>query len=143
MNKEVIKKYFYWHLLLTNEHSLAYQQPSYYGGFELTQDLLWVPSKRWIDPEMERKLRKYALDEIQEYGIDWDATKTPKMESHLGFNGTGRKSSETSYLEGTIVLNNGTEIEWILSEEDYTIDPFDIVGFLLMKEDHTKFKMKV
>ena len=143
MNKDTIKKLFHWHVLLTNEHSLAYQEPNYYGGFELTQELLFVPSKRWITPEIDQQLRKYALEEIQKYGIDWDKTETPELKKYYEFNGTGRRDAERSILEGVLFLNNGSQIEWIISERDYTLDPFDVVAFLHMKEDHAKFGMNL
>ena len=54
-----------------------------------------------------------ALSLAKKYGIDWEKTKEPVSNRHGEFDGTDRDLDYVEYIEGTLVLKNGTTFNWL------------------------------
>jgi hypothetical protein len=99
-------KQYAWIYMIDNGH--ANMTPSYYGGWDYIDDKGSVDTRgRVVDFNA-----KYA-NQIREIGVDWDATQSPNGRSYSTFEGTFADPGSTEYLEGTLVLKNGSQQRWI------------------------------
>lgn len=105
-------KQFVWAFLLEHGYEVALDaRYSYYRGFQRLYDDYgsWKPTA--IDAE------KLRMDKIAEIGIDWDATKEPIGESQCDFAGTFCDDDESEWLDGTLVLNDGSVRRFVSKDE--------------------------
>jgi len=63
---------------------------------------------------------------IKSVGIDWNKTSTVRDDMENGFEGTFCDSSTVKTMRGELVLNDGTNWEWGMSD----VDPNDIFRFV-------------
>lgn len=96
-------KQFVWAYLLENGYEVAQDaQYSYYGGFRRLYD----DYRSWAPKAIEAE--KLRMDKIANIGINWEATQDPVGESHSEFVGTFCDSDESEWLDGLLVLNDGS-----------------------------------
>lgn len=57
--------------------------------------------------------KKKAIQKIQSTGVDWNKTEAPKDTYEMMFMGTEADSERKEFLEGTLVLTDGTEQRWM------------------------------
>ncbi len=109
-------KQFAWLYLI--EHGKAGCSPSFYGGYEFDRNVR--DTYNAYDIAAYDKIRLTYLETAKRIGVNWTKTKAPKSETHSVFNGTFADAGESEYLDGMLVLNDGSKQHWIAEALEVT-----------------------
>lgn len=96
-------KKFIWGYLIYNK---CVGVPSYWGGIKIPENELTR-----LNCSYKEVYGKY-IEEIEQYGIDWEATKEPQSDRFGTFDGTDNDPDYVECLRGTLILKNGIKQQW-------------------------------
>lgn len=99
-------KQFAWLYLVENGYEGVF--PSYDGGW----DPVDRSRRKTYDYRELQKQTGAALKQIHDVGVDWKKTEAPASNMRSQFEGTFADSSQKEYLEGRLILRDGTAQQW-------------------------------
>lgn len=120
-------KQFAW--LYVVENGIAGKKPSFYGGYKYDEETRVrfpnVDKNSWIYPP-DTTVHDTFIKDLKTIGVDWEKTKPPTSSFVSEFNGTFNEASTKEYLEGIIILKDGSKQNWIADKLEVS-NAFDMM----------------
>lgn len=113
-------KQFAWMYLISK--GTANKTPSFYGGDDVVDTSYKGVTAKYSIVRFEDEF----IEAIKAVGIDWNKTKAPKARNYNQFVSTFHDSESKEYLEGTLVLLDGTTQFWCA--EPLILDVFEMMA---------------
>lgn len=132
-------KEFAWMYVVSTGYPGA--KTSYYGGYRVNDFTIYPHlntnsghNVSVFDCRDLDKGRDVAIRRIKDVGIDWNKSFAPRSTYVSEFNGTFADPGRRESYEGTLILKDGTEIEWIADKMEVA-DVFEAMANTKKFED--------
>lgn len=114
------KNFTIWAALQSGSVKFFCECPNYYGGSSWVEDgeklykkfceKFYIKENRHY--QYQNETDECILKQILKIGIDYDSTPQLESEESSSFAGTGNQSDKEDIVKGTLVLNDGQEIQF-------------------------------